>query len=104
MRSVIDEIAAAEQMAEQIRLASAANLREQTLKAREDAQHALSELEKTERAEAQVQLEHERVEGEQLAGELLAKLEQEADALCARAEERLDKAVTYIVNKVTKPA
>lgn len=104
MRSVIDEIAAAEQKADEIRLSSAASAREQTLKAREEAQHTLSELEKTERDLAQAQMESARTEGERLAGELLTKLEQEADALCTRADGRLGEAVTYIVNKVTKPA
>ncbi|NLI55041.1 MAG: hypothetical protein GX417_12095 [Clostridiales bacterium] len=104
MRSVIDEIAAAEQRAEEIRIAAAADARESTLKARDDAQKALSRLELEERERMQAQLEEARLEGEQLSGELLEQMERDADALCERANERLGNAVAYIVDKVTKTA
>ena len=45
-----------------------------------------------------------KLEGERLSGNMLAQLEQEADALCKSANERLDKAVSYLVDKVTKTA
>ncbi len=102
MRSVIDEIATAEKQAEEIRALAAANARERTMKAREEARNALSELESKERVNALSQMETARAEGEKLSGELLVKLEQEADTLCERAHGRLDKAVLYIVDQVKK--
>jgi vacuolar-type H+-ATPase subunit H len=104
MRSVIDEIAAAERQADEIRSSAAASARELTLKAREEAQQAISELEKSERDLAQTRMESARAKGEHASSELLARLEQEADELCRRADGRLDKAVAYLVDRVTKPA
>jgi vacuolar-type H+-ATPase subunit H len=104
MRSVIEEIAAAEQRAEEIRINAAAQARELTLLAREDAQAALFVLESEERDALQTELETAKLEGERLSGELLLRLQQEADALCAHATVRLNKAVTYLLDKVTKTA
>ena len=39
-----------------------------------------------------------------VSGDMLAQLEQEADALCENATKRLDQAVSYLVDKVTKTA
>lgn len=104
MRSVIDEIAAAEQQAEEIRLSAAAEAREMTQNAREYAKVALAALEQAQRDEAQTQMERAREQGEALSKEMLSKLEQEADDLCTRAEKKLPEAVAYLLNKVTKSA
>ena len=104
MRSVIDEIAAAEQRAEEIRLTAASDARDMMTKAREEAQHALAAVESSERELAQTESESARQEGERLSGEMIAKLEQETDQLCARAQSRLDTAVSYLVDKVIKTA
>ena len=104
MRSVIDEIAVAEQQAEEIRLTAAAEAREMTQKAREDAKSALAALEQAQRDEARAQMERARKQGETLSKEMLSKLEQEADAVCARAQAKLPEAIAYLLNKVTKTA
>lgn len=104
MRSIIEEIAAAEQRADEIRQNAATQARELTQKAKEDAQKALSQLESEERDTLQAGLETAKLTGEKLSGEMLVTMEQESDALCADAEKRLDKAVSYLVDKVTKTA
>ena len=104
MRSVIEEIANAEQQAEEIRQNAALQARERTLQAKEDAQKALSQLESEARETLQAEQEKAKLEGERLSSDMLAQLEQEADALCANATTRLDKAVSYLVDKVTKTA
>jgi hypothetical protein len=104
MRSVIEEIAAAEQLAEEIRFNATVQARELTLQAREDAQAALIALESEERNLLHSELEAAKLEGGQLSGELLQRMQQEADALCTHATDRLDKAVTYLLDKVTKTA
>ena len=104
MRSVIEEIANAEQQAEEIRQNAALQARERTLQAKDDAQKALSRLEEEARETLQAELDKAKLEGERLSGTMLAQLEQEADALCSGANTRLDKAVSYLVDKVTKTA
>jgi len=104
MRSVIEEIANAEQQAEEIRQNAAVQARERTLQAKEDAQKALSQLESEARETLQAEQEKAKLEGERLSSDMLAQLEQEADILCANANSRLDKAVSYLVDKVTKTA
>lgn len=104
MRSVIEEIASAEQRADEIRASAVAQARDMTQQAREDAKLALSNLEHTERDEALARLDRAREEGEAISANLLSALMQEADAICARAEEKLPKAVAYLLDKVTKTA
>ena len=104
MRSVIEEIAAAEQQAEEIRQNAAVQARELTLKAKDDAQQALSKLESDAHARLQAELETAKQQGESLSSELVGKLSQEADALCAAANAKLPDAVSYLLDKVTKTA
>ena len=104
MRSVIEEIAIAEQQAEEIRQNAALQARELTLKAKQDAEEALAKLENDARATLLAQLETAKQEGEHLSNELLAKMEREADATCLTASGKLDKAVDYLLHKVTKTA
>ena len=104
MRSVIEEIASAEQRAEEIRASAAAQARDMTQQAREDAKLALSNLESTERTEAQARLERAREQGEAISASMLSTLEQEADATCVRALDKLPTAVAYLLDKVTKTA
>lgn len=104
MRSVIDEIAAAEQKAEETRLVSVSEARELIGKARENALAAQARLEETERDEMVSQMELARTEGERLSAEQLKKMEREAAEACSAAEGKLDEAVAYLVNKVLKPA
>lgn len=104
MRSVIEEIAAAERQAEETRQNAAAQARELTLKAKEDAKGALSQLESDARTALQAELETAKQEGERLSGDMRVRLEQEADTLCTQATGRLGQAVSYLLDKVTKTA
>ena len=104
MRSVIEEIAQAEQRAEDIRTAAAADARESIQKAREDAQLALARMEEQAYDTAQRELEAARIEGERLSAEIRQRMEREANELCARANTRLKQAISYLVDKVSKTA
>lgn len=104
MRSVIDEIAAAELKAEEIRLSAALDAREAVNRARESALSAQARLEETQRDKSLSQLEQARIEGERLSAQQLEKMEHEAQELCSKAEGKLGEAVRYLVDKVLKPA
>lgn len=104
MRSIIDEIATAEEQAEQIRQNAAVQAREMTAKAREQAERALHETAELERSKTETELEQSRMQGEQIAKEAVASFEREAQELCARAEGKIDRAVVYIVEKVMQTA
>ena len=104
MRSVIEEIAQAEQQAEEIRQNAAALARELTQKAKQDAVESLASLESDERAALASALETAKQQGERISKELLADMEQEADAVCNAASAKLDQAVSYLLDKVTKTA
>ena len=104
MRSVIEEIAQAEQQAEEIRQNAAALARELTQKAKQDAVESLASLESDERAALASALETAKQQGERISKELLADMEQEADAVCNAASAKLDQAVSYLLDKVTRTA
>ena len=104
MRSIIDEIATAEEQAEQIRQNAAQQAREETAKAREQAEQALSALAAQEReATERMQSEAQRM-GEQSAKETLDGMIREADTLCARANQNIDRAVAYLVDHALRSA
>lgn len=104
MRSIIDEIAAAEEQAEQIRLNAVLQAREETAKAREQAQQALADLAAQERDASEKMRAEAQSRGEQRAKETLAGMIREADELCARAGGRVESAIAYLVDQVTKSA
>ena len=104
MRSIIDEIAAAEEQAEQIRLNAVSQAREETAKAREQAQQALTDLLASEREASERMRSEAQRRGEQRARETHADMTREADELCSRADSRVDSAIAYLVEKVTKSA
>ena len=104
MRSIIDEIAVAEEQAEQIRQNAALQAREETAKAREQAQQALAALAASEREATERATEQAHRQGEQSAKETLSRMESEADDLCARANEKVELAVAYLVNRIVRPA
>lgn len=104
MRSVIEEIALAEQQAEEIRQSAAVQARELTQKAKQDAVEALAKLENEERAALSGALETAKQQGERISKDLLDQMEQESDAICKAASTKLDQAVSYLLDKVTKTA
>jgi vacuolar-type H+-ATPase subunit H len=104
MRSIIDEIAAAEEQAEQIRLNAVQQAREETAKAREQAQQALATLVAQDREASESMRSEAQSQGEQRAQETLAGMIHEADERCAHAGSRVEPAIAYLVEKVTKSA
>lgn len=100
MRSIIEEIAAAEQQAEEIRQAAAVSAREKTARASEEAEAALEALRADCRLAMAEALKQAELDGEQLARTLSDGMDAEADAACAEAEKRLDSTVSYLMRKV----
>lgn len=104
MRSIIDEIAAAEQQADEIRLAAAASAREQIALANERAAKALSELDKAEREKTREALVAAERDGEIAATRMREDMAAEATKLCAEAEGRIDVAGNYLLQRVQNRA
>lgn len=102
MRSIIDEISAAEREAEEIRQQAAAAAREAISFAQADAETALSDADIAERDKTREALAKAEREGDAIAQQILLSMEQEADTLCAGARERSAEAVTYLVKRVTE--
>ena len=104
MRSIIEEIAQSEDRAEQIRAEAAVTARERIAAARENAARTLAKEETEEVEKTRLALEKAEAAGEALAKEMLAKMECEADELCARASERVGGTVQYLVEKARELA
>lgn len=104
MRSIIDEIAAAEQQADEIRAAAATDAREQTLAATEEVARALEQLDADAREQLRAALEKAERDGEALAKRLADGYEADADALCAQAEGMVKAAIDYLLKKVQETA
>lgn len=104
MRSIIEEIADAEQRAEEIVKTAAAQNRELLAQAREQAEQALLQAEAEEKNLTEEALSQAGKQGEAAAAETLAAMEREADDLCGKAKSRLGKAVSYLVDKVQSRA
>lgn len=102
MRSIIDEIAAAELEADAIRQRAAAEARETLGFAQSDAETALSDAEIAERDKTREALQNAEYEGEAMAQKMLQDMEHEADALVEKARQRHADAVSYLVKKVTE--
>jgi len=104
MRSIIDEIAKAEEQADEIRSKAVSETRELTAKAREEAEKALENVDAQERGKTDAALKEAQSQGEKLAGQMLSKMEDEANAICAGANAKIDDAVRYLVSKVQNQA
>lgn len=104
MRSIIEEIAEAEQQADEIRAGAAANARDQIAAARVEAEKALEALDVSEREQTRAALEQAEKDGEAISREMAASMEQDADALTAQARSRMDAVVNYLLDKVQKTA
>ena len=61
-------------------------------------------MESESRADMQAALETAKQQGERESAALFATLEQEANAQCEQASAKLDQAVSYLMDKVTKTA
>ena len=104
MRSIIEEIAQSEDRAEQIRSEAAVTARERVAAARENAARTLAKEETEEAEKTRLALEKAEAASEAMAKEMLAKMECEADELCARASERVGGTVQYLVEKARELA
>ena len=104
MRSIIDEIAAAEQQADEIRLAATVSARERIAKANEQAAAALSELDAAEREKTREALLQAERDGEVAAARMREDMAAEAKALCAEAEKRIPAASDYLLQRVQSRA
>lgn len=104
MRSIIDEIAFAEQQADEIRASATADAREQVLKANEAAVHAQERQAEEAHEQLRAALERAAVDGEELAQRLGGDFTAEADSLCCVAESRVGTAIDYLLKKVQEIA
>ena len=102
MRSIIEEVAAAEQQAEEIRQQAVAAAREAVSFAQADAETLLSDADIAERDKTREALANAEREGDAAAQGILQDMQKEADALCAKAHERTAEAVAYLMKKVTE--
>ncbi|MDO4573008.1 MAG: hypothetical protein Q4C13_06530 [Clostridia bacterium] len=102
MRSIMEEIAEAERQAEEIRQNAAAEAREAIGFAHADAETVLSELDISEREKLREALIGAERNGEAAAQEILSGMERETAEACARARDRIDEAVTYLIKRVTE--
>lgn len=104
MRSIIDEIALAEEQAEQIRQAAAVSARELLAAARVKAEENLVFAETQEREKMREELEKAEADGREQAETILKELADAAEAQCANASLRIDDAVNYLMQKVQEIA
>lgn len=104
MRSIIDEIARAEQQADEIRATAASSAREMISSAKAETEQALIQQESEEREKNRAALENAERDGAALAEELQKQIEAEADKLCSAAEKQVDSAIEYLLKKVQEIA
>ena len=104
MRSIIDEIAAAEAQAEQIKQSAAASSRDLIAKAKADCEKTLTDLETQERDATRDALVKADADGKVLADKLQKQIAAEADVRCSAAGAKLGAAVEYLVKKVQESA
>ncbi|MGN0784074.1 MAG: hypothetical protein ACI4MR_00260 [Candidatus Aphodomorpha sp.] len=104
MRSIIEEIAHAETEAEAIRQSAAAESRELIQKARADAEQETARLAEQEREKTRTALEKAEEDGKQLAQTIQQDLLAAADAQCSNAQQRVDEAIHYLMQKVQEIA
>ena len=100
MRSIIEEIAAAEQQAEDVLKDAASKNREFLVQARDQAERALALAEEDERVKTEQALLEANARGEAAEKETLADMAKQADDLCEKAKSRVDVAIKYLVDKV----
>lgn len=100
MRSIIDEIAAAETQADEIRQNAVVAARELMLEKKNAADAAYAAQEGVEREKTRTALEQAENEGAALTKTILADLAETADQQCAAAAEKLPEAVAYLMKKV----
>jgi len=104
MRSIIDEIALAEEQAEQIRQESVSAARELLNASRLEAEREYVRVEDEEREKMREALEKAEQDGQQQAEQTLKELAATADLQCEEAKLRVGDAVQYLLKKVQEIA
>ncbi len=100
MRSIIEEISAAEARADEIRAEAAQTSREKIAAAHEAAERAWKTLDERERENTAAALRQAQLDSETISADVTNAMGQEADAVCEKARERVEDAVIYLLNKV----
>lgn len=104
MRSIINEIANAETQAGTIRQTAAAEARDLLQSTRTALAEEQDALEQRERDMTRARLDEAEAVGRQESEAMLRELGEAADAQCAEARARLDKAAAYLLEKVQEIA
>ncbi len=100
MRSFINEISTAEQEAEKIRQTAVMKAKDMISAAGVEAAESLEKLKEKDHQDLKSALEKAEADGEGEAAGLSAEFERKADQICRKANEKLDDAVTYLLNKI----
>ncbi len=100
MRSFIDEISRAEQEAELIRHDAVTKAKEKVSETSIKAAESLEQLKEEERTRTKNAVEKAEFDGEAKEAELLAEYDKQAEAVCIKAEEKLDDAISYLLNRI----
>ncbi len=104
MRSIIDEIASAEEQAAQIRQQAAVAAREALAAAQEEADARLGDQAEAGRAALREAAQRAEREGSMLSQMVLAQGKEQAQAQCNAAKENLPQAVAYLIGRVVSTA
>jgi len=100
MRSIIEEIAAAEQQAEDVLKNITSKSREILVQARDQAERALAIAEEDERIKTEQALLEANARGEDAEKKTLADMAMEADEFCIKAKMKVDSTISYLIDKV----
>ena len=100
MASLMEEIRAAEQSAEKLRLEALQKTREEAAAFKTASEAALQELERKEREASAQAVDAAEKEGEEMTKRILSDLSDAAEKECAQADTRMDKACELILKKV----
>lgn len=104
MRSIIDEIALAEEQADQIRQEAVSAARELLAASRVGAEEIYAHTEEEERDKMREAIAKAEEEGRQQAETILQELSNAADVQCEAARLKLEEAVSYLLQKVQEIA
>ncbi len=100
MRSFINEISTAEHEAEKIRQNAVMKAKDMISAAGVEAAETLEKLKEKDHQDLKSALEKAEADGETEAARLGAEFEEKADQICRKANEKLDSAVSYLLNKI----
>lgn len=100
MRSFIDQISQAEKEAETMRRDAVTKAKELVSEAGIKAAESLEKLKEEERTKTKEAVAKAEIDGEAKAAEMMAESARQAESVCLKAEEKLDNAVSYLLNRI----